>query len=114
MSYCRFSSDNWKSDVYVYESSGGFVTVVAGNRLVGDVPPLLPIKHENTDEWLAAYRAQRNFMETAEHAPIELPHAGEGFTDYTAADCVARLLQLRALGYHVPQCAIDSLCEEAA
>lgn len=31
MSYCRFSSDNWKCDVYCYGASGGtFVTQGAG------------------------------------------------------------------------------------
>lgn len=29
MSYCRFSSDGFQSDVYVYESDNGFVISVA-------------------------------------------------------------------------------------
>lgn len=43
MSYCRFSSDNFKSDVYVYESVDDcFYTHVAGNRLI--LPPFPEIR----------------------------------------------------------------------
>lgn len=39
MSYCRFSSMNWRCDVYVYEDvGGGWTTHVAGRRKV--VPPI--------------------------------------------------------------------------
>lgn len=42
MSYCRFSSDNWMSDVYVYEDvMGGWTTHVASRRrLFGPVPDI--------------------------------------------------------------------------
>lgn len=46
--------------------------------------------------------------------PIGLPHDGEGFNDATPAECADRLESLRALGYVVPQRAIDALREEAA
>lgn len=39
MSYCRWSSDNWNCDVYVYESVyGGWQTHVAGRRRM--FPPI--------------------------------------------------------------------------
>ena len=43
MSYCRFSSMNWRSDVYVYEHvAGGFTTHVAGRRrFIQPIPDLL-------------------------------------------------------------------------
>ena len=44
---------------------------------------------------------------------IGLPEDGETFNDATAEDCAARLEYLRALGYRVPQYAIDALREEA-
>jgi hypothetical protein len=44
---------------------------------------------------------------------IGLPHDGEAFCDATAEECASRLRELRAMGYHVPQHAIDALTEEA-
>ena len=39
MSYCRFSSDDYGCDAYVYEDvSGGFTIHLAGRRYLGDVP----------------------------------------------------------------------------
>lgn len=87
MSYCRFSSDDGKSDVYVYHSvQGGYVTHVAGRRSTG--------KGAN------------------EYENINLPHAGAEFTDDGPALVKARLLELRELGYHIPQAAIDRLQRE--
>ena len=44
---------------------------------------------------------------------IGLPMDGETFNDATAEACASLLEALRALGYRVPQYAIDSLREEA-
>ena len=43
MSYCRFSSMNWKCEVYVYENvHGGWTTHVAGNkRIFSPIPDIL-------------------------------------------------------------------------
>jgi hypothetical protein len=113
VSYCRFSSDNFACDVYVYESVGGaFVTHVAGNRVLGEVPKLPRPTKENAAEYLAARRAQSKFLDTAKREPIDLPYAGQSLGDDTAAECADRLEQLRALGYNVPQYAIDALRHE--
>jgi hypothetical protein len=44
---------------------------------------------------------------------IDLPHAGETFEEATCGDAATRLLELRKLGYNVPQYAIDQLQAEA-
>jgi len=44
---------------------------------------------------------------------IGLAHDGESFNDPTPTDCADRLEHLRAVGYKVPQGAIDALREEA-
>ncbi len=82
MSYCRFSSNAWTSDVYVYVyvSGAGWVTHVA-------------YRHHVTE-------------------PIGLAHDGAMFIDDTPGECVARLESLRDIGYHVPQHAIDDLLLE--
>lgn len=42
MSYCRWSSMNWRCDVYVYEDvNGGWTTHIARNRVIFPPPPAL-------------------------------------------------------------------------
>jgi hypothetical protein len=114
MSYCRWSSDDFQCDVYVYDGGGGWTTHVAGNRPVGAVPATPEPNSGNFQEFMAAHRAQMAFLETCERANITLPHAGESFHDDTPGECADRLDMLRALGYKVPQYAIDELRLEQA
>ncbi len=87
MSYCRCGKD---SDVYVYEDiHGGFTCHVANYRYVpvGHSPPNTGIPQE----------------------PIGLPRDGDTFNVVTATDMIATLRNLRALGYKVPEEALDKL-----
>lgn len=114
MSYCRWSSDDWQCDLYVYEGGSSFVTHVAGNRVVGDIPKTPRPTQDNREAFIAAHQAQMAFMDGCQRAPILLPHAGASFSDATPGECADRLEMLRALGYKVPQYAIDELREEQA
>ncbi len=113
MSYCRWSSDNFACDIYCYEGGSGFVTHVAGRRVVGEIPKTPPLTRENVEEYVDARARQSEFLENCERAPIGLPHDGESFEDPDAASCADRLEELRAIGYNVPQFAIDALRDEA-
>jgi hypothetical protein len=146
MSYCRWSSDNWMSDVYVYEDvSGGWTTHVAGRRRpFGPVPDLMSSRltmalhgwsgciwdRERREmvypqRWRGAvYHAWCSFltfwhnrvhMGSLRLIPLRqtgLPADGESFNDPTPTDCADRLEGLRAMGYRVPQYAIDALRSE--
>lgn len=129
MAYARFSSDDCRSDVYVYESvHGGFVTHVATKRLELSEPlpepvQLLPLPEADpsvtqeqwdrrADEYLARHRHVQQVVSRSELAPIGLPHDGETFVHATAAESADHLERLRALGYHVPEFAIRALREE--
>ena len=117
MSYCRFSSDDFKCDVYCYAGTGGYVTHVAKARHVGNTPiPPLPEAwwEAPVPELQAALDAQRGWLEAAKLVPIELPGAGETYCDDDAAGAAARLESLRDVGFQVPQYAIDRLRQEAA
>lgn len=46
-------------------------------------------------------------------APIGLQHDGDRFSLDTAGECADKLIELRACGYNVPQCAIDDLRDES-
>lgn len=58
MSYCRWSSMNWRCDVYVYEDvGGGWTTHVAGRRrLLPAIPDLLGSKLSmRLRSWVGVY-----------------------------------------------------------
>lgn len=142
MSYCRFSSDNFMCDVYVYEDCyGGFTTHVAGNRYAFPPLPSMPtgwgrvfggtltaggtrVTYPSATKrrlagayywFFAKWEAVRSF--TLDHIPrrrINLPNAGHRFNDATATECANRLMELKALGYKVPARAITALLAEDA
>ena len=112
MSFCRFSDDNWRSDIYAYESAQGFEVHVAARRLVGDIPEVPPIGKAVCEEWGAAYRAQMAAVSAAERVPIGGPHDGKSFLYATLRELHDGLLQLRADGYHVPDFALEAIEEE--
>ncbi|MEY2161412.1 hypothetical protein [Rhodanobacter sp. FW106-PBR-LB-2-11] len=116
MSYCRFSSDQYACDVYVYAGiGGGFVTHVARQRFVFEppLPPPVAFEESNIDAFVRHAAEVQSRVDQAPREPIDLPHAGETFDDPDAAACAKRLCDLRALGYRVPQDAIDALTDEA-
>ena len=114
MAYCRWSSDDWLCDLYCYEDvSGGWTTHVAGNRVVGEIPKApMSMLQEEPDEWMIAHKNQMSFLETAKRKEIDLPHAGESFNDATLEDFLARLLELREVGYRFPDSVLETVKEE--
>jgi hypothetical protein len=142
MSYCRFSSMNWRCDVYVYQDVAGvWVTQAAGRRRIFAPIPDLPLmrlprfggtsNHETRrmdypSRWhalgarivfgFAAFWHNRIHMASLRLIPlrqITLPFAGETFVEDNPSDCADLLELLRSAGYVVPQDAIDELREEA-
>lgn len=118
MSYCRFSSDDWKSDVYVYENAdfGGYTIHVAGTKHVADTPiPEMPEAWHKLDPevFLSIHKAQMAWVESAKLVPLNLPYDGKTFNFDDIEECISHLLTLREHGYRVPQFAIDALTEEA-
>ena len=120
MSYCRWSSDDYQCDVYVYpDSRGGWTTHVAGRRVIfgAPLPEPAPLPHPFTDAqfdaWADRHRKVQDMLDMAERVDIGLPHDGETFNDPTPGDCAERLQSLRNAGYNVPQYAVDALLEES-
>lgn len=117
MSYCRFSSDNHRSDVYCYAHvDGGWVVHVAKRRHVGDTPiPEMPGNwHEiGVDSLTSAIAAQREWLDKARLEPIGLSRDGEDFSVGTPGEAADLLESLRDEGYRVPAYAIEELRREA-
>lgn len=111
MSYCRWSSDDFGCDLYCYESDEGYVTHVAGRRVLGQVPHVDTSLLEAGDfgAFVAQHMAQRRFMETCERVPIGGPCDGQAFVDRTLSEFRDRLCQLRDMGYRFPQGVLDGV-----
>jgi len=117
MSYCRFSSDSFKSDVYCYANvRGGYTTHVAAFKAKGEMPEQPPVPKAGDEgalqKWMVYRQAVSAFIVSAERAPLGLPHDGKTFNDPDLHSFKERLLGLRAVGYHVPDSALQRIQEE--
>ena len=113
MSYCRWSSDDYKSDVYCYESVyGGFDTHVAGRRHVPkeSLPP--KVSFDDIGAWMERHQEVSRIIGEADLVDIGLEFDGETFHDENAEGARNTLLMLRKAGYNVPDYAIEALEEE--
>jgi hypothetical protein len=108
MSYCRWSSDNFRCDLYCYEDAGGgWTTHVAGARY-RDPRQARAIVHAESGK-AALARA-----EAAKMDPIGGPFDGQTFNDPTLEAFKARLLELRAAGYRFPDYVLEDVDAEIA
>jgi len=110
MSYCRWSSIDFKCDLYVYESSDGVVINVASNRVVEDLPP---IDFSSTAKMVESYNKQMKSMDVVTHKAIGGPCDGGswyGLTHKRAAEIVEMLGEA---GYIFPETLIEDLLEDA-
>lgn len=113
MSYCRFSSDDFQCDVYVYEDcAGGWTTHVASSRIIFNDPLPPRVSIDNPVAFLIRYTEVSDLVERATRIPIGLPYDGETFSDETPGECAETLEMLKDAGYNVPQYAIIALKEE--
>lgn len=114
MSYCRWSSMNWRCDLYCYEHvNGGYTIHVAANRVVGDIPPEpswdLVKTEAGREQWLAMRNAVMAFVSTAERKPIGLAHDGETYNEPDLDAFFARLMALREAGYQFPDDVLEAV-----
>lgn len=113
MSYCRFSTDNFRSDVYVYHGDDGYVCHIASRKIsnIDQCPEIsISLSLEDNQKFIERYRIRQEWMENrALRVPIEHHLAGTTFTTDTSEDMVEELLFLREEGFHIPQNAIDML-----
>lgn len=124
MSYCRWSSDNFKSDVYVYESEEGWITHVAGRKHVGEPPPdpysieiIMQFKDGGNDpefmaKWEEMKRVRQDWSDTAPWQDLPPPYGGENYRDSTPQECAARLRLMKESGLHIPDGVIEELENE--
>ncbi len=110
MSRCRWSSMDWKCDLYIYDSEHGIEVNVAANRRVGPLPVTPWILDVPEDEWVAAMAIERAALDSAPTVPIGGLHDGDSFTLGTERELADLLVTLRSEGYVFP----DRLANEGA
>lgn len=116
MSYCRWSSDDWQCDVYVYEDTEGFwSTHVASRKKVPSVelPARVPWRG-NVTEAMEREAVVRTILDAEPWTMIEHESRGKTFRSSTAIECAELLDGLKREGLSVPQHVIDTLREEGA
>jgi hypothetical protein len=112
VSLCRFSSDDFGCDLYIYHDGDRYVMHVAGNRVVGDIPKLAPFLESDSATWIESHNRQMAFLDDAKRERIGLPYAGECLSIEDPSEMEAKVLELRALGYRFPDYVLDELRED--
>jgi hypothetical protein len=112
MSYCRWSSDNFRCDLYVYRDvTGGYTVMVANNRYPADIP--LITAPCPSPEWIAQRRLQNEYLDTHGMTPLGLSKDGQILNVSTLDELHTLLLGLREEGYRIPQSALDTIKKES-
>lgn len=114
MSYCRFSSDDFRSDVYVYQGDGYWAVHVASSRLRFTAPIPAPVDIADIEGWLERHRIVAQMCKEAATEPIGLPQDGASFYLDSPGEAADRLQELAEAGYHVPDGVVTVLLEEQA
>lgn len=112
MSYCRWSTNSFRCDVYVYAAQDNWVIHVAGNKLV--FPEDLPDEPslEDIDGWLEHFRLVQQLIDKVQRVPLNLGHDGETFELGSPGECADTLAMLADCGYRVPVGVIAELRQE--
>lgn len=113
MSYCRFSTNDFQCDVYVYEGHCYIIHVAANKHVLTEpLPPPISFT-ENTHAWFARSLVVKELLQKSPLVPIGLPEDGAYFEFGCPKETADKLEELRDMGYRVPQYVIDELRSEA-
>lgn len=131
MSYARWSSDDFQSDVYIYGTSEGNLKQtalhIAGNRAIIDRSGLPEVKWPSDDEWkamtegetalwshdiLKRNRALGDLLQECQREVIDHPLAGTTKYFDTTQECADYVEMLIAEGFNVPDGVVEALRED--
>lgn len=112
MSYCRFSTNDFRCDVYVYASRDGWVIHVARNKSV--LPDDMPDEPDldDVDAWVKHMQLIQGLVQTSRRVPLDLGHDGETFVLPSPGECADKLAMLAECGYRMPPRVVTDLREE--
>lgn len=123
MSYCRWSSDSFRCDIYCYADIGGGWTIhVAGRRRImpDDLrdPLFQPgvwgndMSTEKIAKLMEGHNKFNEELDKCEFEEIKTPSAGLSFSLSTLEETIEKMKELKAEGLNVPDYAIEELEEE--
>ena len=114
MSLCRFSSNNFQCDVYVYEGDFGWTVKVARMHVVSEPPPSALNPEEpgiTVSEAVARLKAQSDWLQKASFSAIQHPAAGKVFDFGAPRECAEFLKSLKGSPIRVPEEVIARLLD---
>ena len=104
MALCRWSSMNWKCDLYCYYDCYGGITIhVAARRRVEDIPELPNVLDVSSEEWCEACKKQLKALKEAKLVEIGLPADGKTFWCSDIKTFHDKLRELKEMGYRFPE-----------
>lgn len=119
MSYCRWSSMDFKCDLYCYEHvDGTWTTHVASNKVVTPIFPDAPWALLTKGGVVGRYvylwwhRLHMWTVGIGIRRPLGLAHDGETFKDGSLEDFKSTLLMLRHKGYRFPDYVLEIVDDE--
>lgn len=113
MSYCRWSTDDYMCDLYVYDSvSGGIAIHIATNRLTYKEPLPDSVSYLDIGAFMARNEKVGKMVDEADRVKIDLPYAGESWDGLSNDEAIEFLIELRQLGYRFPEHVIGMIQEE--
>lgn len=113
MSYCRWSSDDWMCDCYVYQDvAGGYTIHVAARRRIRRPQPA--VDESSPERFAETFMAQMKDVESIPLEAIGMPHDGATYRLSSLPELRDTLLMLQAAGYNVPAWVLEDIGEEIA
>jgi hypothetical protein len=106
MSYCRWSCDDFQSDVYAYEHCDGFFQIhIASKKRVFKEPLPVPVEYspKNKAAWLLRIIKVAKILDRSDLVPIGFPFDGQSFSCATEEEMFDKLRELKQVGYRVPE-----------
>ncbi len=118
MSYCRFSTDDFQCDLYIYECvTGQWMIHVAGRKVVykESLPESVKLdaaSEESWKAWLERKKKVDEIRERSELVAIGLPYDGQTIAVDSPGECADAVEMLLALGYRAPKGIVGELRDE--
>jgi hypothetical protein len=119
MAYVRWSSDDFKSDVYCYaDVNGGYTLHVAGGRYPEGIPEVgnFPSGQDKAkwDEWFVKHKAQQKWLDENHNKIVKIDHpmAGETYRLGSLEDVATKMRELKDAGFVVPEWVFGVIEEE--
>lgn len=119
MSLCRWSSDDFRCDLYIYEAEGGWECHVASKRRVWEPPEgttglAMLAGRIPSDEWMDRYDRYHKALDAAPLEPVRSAWAGESFTGMSIRELAATVEMLADDGCRFPESVLDDVREMLA